>query len=146
MWGLTQVFNDVLWIAAAGVYVLSAVLYHISWEGFDRNLNFVEVWEVYCNLIGCIGFNISAVMYLWGDVPSIVTDTAWFEFVMYIICLFEAIFCVLTWWFEYRSRPEYETTSALALVWDAGTSLAFWAVFLDLFSGVLYMMSSCAGE
>lgn len=55
-----QEFADVLWIAAAAIYVLSAALFHLSWEGNDRNLNFVEVGATYCNTVGCAGFVISA--------------------------------------------------------------------------------------
>ncbi len=43
-------------------------------------------------------------MYLWGDFPHVTLATAWFEFVFYFICFWEAVFCMLAWWADFKQR------------------------------------------
>lgn len=46
----------------------------------------------------------SSGMYLWGDFPHVTLATAWFEFVFYVICFWEAVFCMLMWWADFKQR------------------------------------------
>lgn len=140
-----QLFNDLLWTIAAAIYVYQAVFYHLSWQGMDRNLTFNEVWALHCNTYGCAGFVVSSAMYLWNDDPNVVKATAWFEFVFYVICFFEAFFCVLSWWDDFRGRDGADDRPWYWWPFDALIDVSMYANMLDLLSGILYLMSSVAG-
>jgi hypothetical protein len=140
-----QLFNDLLWTIAAAIYVYQAVYYHLSWQGLDRNLTFNEVWALHCNTYGCAGFLVSSAMYLWNDDPSVLKATAWFEFVFYVICFFEAFFCVLSWWDDFRERDGADVRPWYWWPFDALIDVSMYANMLDLLSGILYLMSSVAG-
>ena len=59
---------------------------------------------MYVFYILCVSFLSSAGMYLWGDFPHVTLATAWFEFVFYVICFWEAVFCMLMWWADFKQR------------------------------------------
>lgn len=87
-----------MYIIAAGLYVMSAICYYMTYNGSPKAPLASDIGEMHANTLGSIGFLVTALLYMWGDDPTINYGTIWAEMFLYMAWLYEEASNARSWY------------------------------------------------
>ncbi len=88
---------DVGWIVVAGVALCSATAGMRSWHGATPHPSSWDVTAGYLCIASCLGFLATSLLYLWADVPPVITVVTYVEMTCCGVNLFSAVLDACLW-------------------------------------------------